>query len=90
MFGNYRSFHATGSNKRRIIVPEGLSVNEDYMGIRREHAWPYFLNCGMERTFSKLEEVMKAENIWYTTNKDYDTAICLKATVYNLLVVSNM
>jgi hypothetical protein len=31
---------------------------------------------------------MKAENIWYTGNRSYDTAIGLKAIVYNLMVIS--
>ena len=44
----------------------------------------------MERTFSILEEIMKAENIWYTKNRDYDNAIGLKAIAYNLMLISNM
>ena len=33
---------------------------------------------------------MKTENIWYVKNRDYDTAMGLKAIAYNLMVVSNM
>ncbi|WP_298277056.1 hypothetical protein [Ferroplasma sp.] len=50
----------------------------------------YPLRWEIERTiFSILEEIMKAEHIWHTVNRDYDTAIGLKTIVYNLMVISN-
>lgn len=33
---------------------------------------------------------MKAENIWYNRNMNYDAAIGLKAIAYNLVVASNI
>ena len=33
---------------------------------------------------------MNAENIWYTGNRSYDTAVGLKAIAYNLMVISNI
>ncbi|MCL4421532.1 MAG: hypothetical protein M1477_07580 [Candidatus Thermoplasmatota archaeon] len=33
---------------------------------------------------------MKAVNIWYVSNRDYDTAIGLKIIAYNLMIVSNI
>ena len=38
----------------------------------------YNLRWEIERTFSMLEETMGAENIWYTRNRNYDSAIGLK------------
>ena len=32
---------------------------------------------------------MKAEYIWYTNNRNYDTAMGLKAIAYNLMIISN-
>ena len=58
--------------------------------LRREYASLYSLRWQIERTFSILEEIMKTENIWYVKNRDYDTAMGLKAIAYNLMVVSNM
>ena len=37
-----------------------------------------------------LEEIMKTENIWYVSNRDYDSAMGLKAIAYNLIIVSNI
>ena len=73
------------------IVPERLSVNRRIgIDLRREYASLYSLRWEIERTFSILEEIMKTENIWYVKNRDYDTAMGLKAIAYNLMVVSNM
>jgi hypothetical protein len=33
---------------------------------------------------------MKIENIWYTKNRDYDTAAGLEVIAYNLMVISNI
>ena len=49
----------------------------------------YPLRWEIERTFDILEEILKAEYIWYTSNMDYDTAIGLKTIAYNLMVISN-
>ena len=40
-------------------------------------------------TFSVLEEIMGAEDIWYTTNRSYDSAISLKSIAYNLVIMLN-
>ena len=37
----------------------------------------------IERTFSILEEIMGSENIWYVSNRDYDTASDLKEIADN-------
>ena len=58
--------------------------------LRMEYASRYSLRWEIERTFSILEEIMKAENIWYTGNRSYDTAIGLRAIAYNLMVISNI
>ena len=42
--------------------------------LRREYSSLYSLRWEIERTFSILEEIMIADNIWYTSNRDYDTA----------------
>ena len=57
--------------------------------LRKEYASMYPLRWEIERTFSILEEILKAEYIWYTINRDYDTAIGLKTIAYNLMVISN-
>ena len=33
---------------------------------------------------------MKAEYAWHAKNRDYGTAISLRAIAYNLMVISNM
>lgn len=33
---------------------------------------------------------MMAENVWFTRNRDYDTAMGLEAVVYNLMATSNV
>lgn len=58
--------------------------------LRREHASLSSLMWEIERTFSILEEILRCENIWYTRNRDYYTAIGLKTIVSNLMVISNM
>ena len=58
--------------------------------LRKEYSALYSLRWEIERTFSILEEIMKAENIWYTKNRDYDSAMALKAIAYNLMVISNI
>ena len=61
----------------------------DLHSINREVTSIYTLRWEIERTFSILEEIMKTENIWYTKNRDYDTAAGLKTIAYNLMVISN-
>ena len=55
--------------------------------LRREYASLYSLRWEIERTFSILEEILRCENIWYTKNRDYGTAMGLKAIAYNLMVI---
>ena len=49
----------------------------------------YSLRWEIERTFSILEEILQSENIWYTRNRNYDSAIDLRIIAYNLMVMSN-
>ena len=58
--------------------------------LRREYASLYSLMWEIERTFSILEEILQCENVWYTKNRDYDSAMGLKAIAYNLMVISNI
>ena len=91
IFENTHSIPVIDTNRRRGIVPERLSVNRRIgIDLRKEYASLYSLSWEIERTFSILEEIMKTENIWYVKNRDYDTAMGLKAIAYNLMVVSNM
>ena len=58
--------------------------------LRREYSALYSLRWEIERTFSILEEIMETEDIWYTRNRSFHTAIGLKAIAYNLMIVSNI
>ena len=44
----------------------------------------------IERTFSLLHGIMGSENIWHVSNRDYNNIIGLRATAYNLMVISNI
>ena len=91
VFENTHSLPVIDTNRRRGIVQERLSVNRKIgIDLRREYASLYSLRWEIERTFSILEEIMRAENIWYTRNRSYDAAIGLKAIAYNLMIVSNI
>ncbi|GGM76587.1 hypothetical protein GCM10007108_13330 [Thermogymnomonas acidicola] len=90
VFENTHSLPVIYTNRRRGIIPERLSMNRKIGIDLREYASLYSLRWEIERTFSILEEIMRAENIWYTRNRSYDIAIGLKAIAYNLVVVSNM
>ena len=91
VFENTHSLPVIDTNRRRGIRPERLTVNRRIgIDLRREYASLYSLRWEIERTFSILEEIMKAENIWYTMSRSYDTAIGLKIIAYNLMVISNM
>lgn len=50
----------------------------------------YPIRWELEHTYSILEEILKYENIWYTVNRDYDTAMRLTGIAYNLMVISNV
>jgi len=90
IFENTHSLPIIDTNRRRGIVLQGLSVNRKIgIDLRREYASLYSLRWEIERTFSILEEIMRAENIWYVRNRSYDAAIGLKAIAYNLMIVSN-
>jgi hypothetical protein len=90
VFENTHALPVIDTNKRRGIVPERLSMNRKIgIDLRREYASLYSLRWEIERTFSILEEIMQCENIWYTRNRSYDTAMGLKAIAYNLMVISN-
>jgi hypothetical protein len=91
VFENTHALPVIDTNKRRGIVPERLSVNRKIgIDLRKEYASLYSLRWEIERTFSILEEIMRAENIWYNRNRSYDTAMGLKAIAYNLMVISNI
>ncbi len=91
VFVNTHALPVIDTNKRRGIVPDRLSVNRKIgIDLRMEYSALYSLRWEIERTFSILEEILQCENIWYTRNRSYDTAIGLKAIAYNLMVVSNM
>ena len=90
VFENTHSLPIIDTNKRRGIIPDRLPVNRKIgIDVRKEYASLYSLRWEIERTFSILEEIMKAEYIWYTNNRDYDTAIGLKTIAYNLMIISN-
>ncbi|WMT53055.1 transposase [Ferroplasma acidiphilum] len=91
VFENTHALPIIDTNKRRGIVDNRLPVNRKIgIDFRKEYASMYPLRWEIERTFSILEEILKAEYIWYTVKRDYDTAIGLKAIAYNLMVISNM
>ena len=80
MFENTHSLPIIDTNRRRGIIPERLSVNRRIgIDLRREYSSLYSLRWEIERTFSILEEIMRAENIWYIKKRSYDTAIGLKS-----------
>ena len=60
-----------------------------WYNLRREYPSMYSLRWGIEWTFSIMEEILQSENIWYTRNRNYDSAIGLKIIAYNLMVLSN-
>jgi hypothetical protein len=91
IFENTYSLPIIDTNRRRGIVPERLSVNrKSGIDLRREYSSIYSLRWEIERIFSILEEIIRAENIWYTRNRSYDTAIGLRAIAYNLMIISNI
>ena len=91
VFENTHSLPIIDTNRRRGIIHERLSMNRKIgIDLRREYSSLYSLRWEIERTFSILEEIMRAENIWYVRNRSYDTAIGLKAIAYNLMIISNI
>ena len=91
VFENTNSLPIIDTNRRRDIIPERLPMNRNIgIDLRREYSSLYSLRWEIERTFSILEEIMRAENIRYVRNRSYDTAIGLKAIAYNLMIVSNV
>ena len=90
MFENTHALPVIDTNKRGGIIPDRLMVNRKIgIDLRKEHASLYSLRWEIERTFCILDEILKCENIWYTVNRDYDTAIGLKTIAYNLMITSN-
>lgn len=91
IFENTHSIPVIDTNRRRGIVPERLSVNRKIgIDLRRKYSSLYSLRWEIERTFSILEGIMNAEDIWYVKNGDYDISVGLKAIAYNLMIVSNI
>ena len=91
VFENTHSLSIIDTNRRRGIFPQRLPVNLRIgIDLSREYSSLYSLRWEIERTFSILEESMRAENIWYTRNRSYDSAIDLKAIAYNLMIISNI
>ena len=90
VFENTHALPVIDTNKRRKIIPDRLPVNRKLgIDMRKEYASMYPLRWEIEHTFSILEEILKCENIWYTSKRDYDTAIDLKTIAFNLIVISN-
>ncbi len=91
VFENTHSLPIIDTNRGSGIVPERLPMNRKIgIDLRREYSSLYSLRWEIERTFSILEEIMRAENIWYVRNRSYNTAIGLKAIAYNLMIISNI
>ena len=91
VFENTHSIPVIDTNRRRGIIPERLPMNRKIgIDLRMEYSSLYSLRWEIERTFSILEEIMETENIWYTKNRSFDTAIGLKAIAYNLMIESNI
>ena len=64
VFENTHAIPVIDTNKRRGIIRERLSMNRKIgIELRREYSSLYSLRWEIERTFSILEEIMKAENI---------------------------
>ena len=59
------------------------------IGLKKLHSMRYKLREEIERTNSILEGILDSEFIWYTRNRDFDTAIGLKILTYNLVVIYN-
>ena len=90
VFENTHALPVIDTHKGRGIVDNRLPLNRKIgIELRKEYASMYLLRWEIERTFNILEEILKYENIWYTVNRDYDTAIGLKTIAYNLMVISN-
>jgi hypothetical protein len=90
VFENTHALPVIDANKGKGIVDERLPINRKIgIDLRREYASLYSLRWEIERTFSIMEDILHCENIWYTRNRDYDTAMGLKAIAYNLMVISN-
>ena len=84
MFENTHALPIITINKRRGIVNGGLRVNRKTgSDLRREYASLNPLIREIEHNSSILEEIVKIEYIWYTMNRNYDTAIDLKTIAYN-------
>ena len=90
VFENTHTIPIIDTNKRRGIVNDRLPVNRKIgIDLRKEYASMYPLRWEIECTFSILEEILKCENVRYTINRDYDTAMGIKAIAYNLMIISN-
>ena len=90
VFENTHTIPIIDTNKRRGIVNDRLPVNRKIgIDLRKEYASMYPLIWEIECTFSILEEILKYENVRYTINRDYDTAMGIKAIEYNLIIISN-
>jgi len=59
------------------------------IGLKKLHSMRYKLREEIERTNSILEGTLDSEFIWYTRNRDFDTAIGLKILTHNLVVIHN-
>ena len=90
VFENTHALLIIDTNIRRRIIPDRLPANRKIgIDLRKEYASLYSLRWEIERTFSIPEEIMKAEYIRYTNNRNYDTAMGLKIIAYDLMIISN-
>ena len=91
IFANTQSLPIIDTNKRRDAVNEGLTVSRRIgIDLIKEYSSMYSMRRQIERTFSIFEGIMRSENIWNVSNRDYDNIIGLKMITYNLMVISNI
>jgi hypothetical protein len=80
IFENSHSLPVIDTNKRRGIINDRLTVNRKIgIELRNKYSSMYSMRWEIERTFSILGGIKGCENIWYVSNRDYDSAIGLKA-----------
>jgi len=59
------------------------------IGTKEFHSIRYELTEEIERTNSTFEGIIDSEFIWYTPNRDVDTAVGLRLLACNLVVIQN-
>ena len=91
IFANTQSLPVIDTNKRRDVVNEGLTVSRRIgIDLIKEYSSMYSMRRQIERTFSIFEGIMRSENIWNVSNRDYDNIIGVKVIAYNVMLVSTL